>query len=174
MGSSLSPVFEWRKPRQENKRITPPWTVESSLLMFLARMKGRHAKYQSDINFKQQYLEIWTLEDWVAQTTGQKSVTKRHTQWKFRHIAPLGVAFGHRFLSCGLSNCRSSQKENENRCLVFTSAIKREIRKVHVVIVQWRQSNVQKKVMHLQSCSFVNLILLLFCRLLCRRRRLCL
>ena len=45
---------------------------------------------------------------------------------------------------------------------MFTSAIKREIRKVHVVIVQWRQSNVQKSVIHLQSCSFVNLILLLF------------
>ena len=45
---------------------------------------------------------------------------------------------------------------------MFTSAVKREIRKVHVVIVQWRQSDVQKSVMHLQSCSFVSLILLLF------------
>ena len=42
----------------------------------------------------------------------------------------------------------------------------------HVVFVQWRQRNVQKDVMHLQSCCFANLNLLLFCpsRWLCRRR----
>ena len=30
----------------------------------------------------------------------------------------------------------SSQKQKENRCLVFTSSIKREIRTFHVVVVQ--------------------------------------
>ena len=30
----------------------------------------------------------------------------------------------------------SSQKQEENRCDVFTSSIKREIRKFHVVVVQ--------------------------------------
>ena len=52
----------------------------------------------------------------------------------------------------------------------FTSAKKREIRHFHVVVVQRRQRNVQKSVMHLQSCWFANL-LLLFCRSRCRWRR---
>ena len=69
---------------------------------------------------------------------------------------------------------RSSGKEKQSRRLVFTSSTKREIRQFHVVVVQWRQRNVQKSVMHVQSCFFANLNLLLFCRSRCRRRRLCL
>ena len=65
--------------------------------------------------------------------------------------------------------CRSSWKEKESRCLVFASFIERETRKFHVV-VQWRQRNVQKSVMHVQSCCFANLNLLLFWRSRCRRR----
>ena len=38
-----------------------------------------------------------------------------------------------------------SEKEKENCCLVFTSSIKRETRRFHVVVVQQRQRNVQKK-----------------------------
>ena len=57
-----------------------------------------------------------------------------------------------------------------NRFLVFTSFIKREIRKFHVVVVQQRQRNVQKSVMHVKKCCFVNLNLLLFRRSRCRRR----
>ena len=66
----------------------------------------------------------------------------------------------------------SSPKKKENRFLGFTSFIKREIGKVLVVVVQWRQRNVQKRVMHVQSCCFANLNLLLFRRSRwCRRRR---
>ena len=39
---------------------------------------------------------------------------------------------------------RSSEKEEESRCLVSMSSTKREIRHFHVVVVQWRQRNVQK------------------------------
>ena len=46
----------------------------------------------------------------------------------------------------------------------FTSFTKREIRHFHVVVVQRRQRNVQTSVMHVQSCCFANLNLLLFCR----------
>ena len=63
------------------------------------------------------------------------------------------------------SNCKilqSSGKEGESRCLVFTSSSKREIRHFHVVVVQRRQRNVQKGVMHVQSCCFANLNQLLF------------
>ena len=44
-------------------------------------------------------------------------------------------------------------------CVVPTYSIKRasEIRKFHVAVVQQRLRNVQKSVMHVQSCSFANL-----------------
>ena len=42
---------------------------------------------------------------------------------------------------------QSSGNEKESRCLVFTSSTKRKIR-------QRRQRNVQKSVMHVQSCCF--------------------
>ena len=45
---------------------------------------------------------------------------------------------------------------------MFTSLTKREIRHLHVVVVQRRQRNVLKRVMHVQSCCFSNLNLLLF------------
>ena len=69
---------------------------------------------------------------------------------------------------------RSSGKEKGSRCLVFTSSTKREIRHFHVVVVQWRQRNVQKSVMHEQSCCLANLNPLFFCRSPWRRRRRCL
>ena len=50
-----------------------------------------------------------------------------------------------------------SEKEEENCCLVFTSSIKRESRRFHVVVVQQRQRNVPKSVMYVQSCCFANL-----------------
>ena len=44
-----------------------------------------------------------------------------------------------------------------NSYIMFTFSIKREIRKVHVVVVQRPQRNVQKCEMHMQSCCFANL-----------------
>ena len=43
-------------------------------------------------------------------------------------------------------------------CVVFAYSIKRarEIRKFHVAVVQRRLRNVQKSVMHIQSCRFAN------------------
>ena len=52
---------------------------------------------------------------------------------------------------------RSSGKEKESRCLEFTSATKREISHFHVLVVQWRQRNVQKCVMHVEGSCFANL-----------------
>ena len=58
----------------------------------------------------------------------------------------------------------SLEKEKENLCVVLTYLIKRasEIRKFPVAVVQLRLRNVQKSLMHVQSCSFANLKLLLF------------
>ena len=62
----------------------------------------------------------------------------------------------------------SSQKEKENRCLVSTSSIKREISKIHFLFVKWQQKKKEKKsMMHVQSC-FAILNQLLFCRSRCR------
>ena len=52
--------------------------------------------------------------------------------------------------------------KKENCCLVFMSSTKCEKRKFHVVGVQRRLRNVQKCVIHVQSCCSANLNLLLF------------
>ena len=59
---------------------------------------------------------------------------------------------------------------------MFTSQTKREIRRFHVIVVQRRQRNVQKIVLHVQSSCFTNQIQLPFCRSHCHRhlRRGCL
>ena len=49
---------------------------------------------------------------------------------------------------------QSSGREKERSCLLFPSSTKREIRQFHVVVVQRRQRNLQKKVMYVQSCLF--------------------
>ena len=57
---------------------------------------------------------------------------------------------------------QSSRKEKEGCCPVFPSSTKREIRHFHVVVVQRLLRNVQKSVMHVQSCCFANLNLFHF------------
>ena len=59
----------------------------------------------------------------------------------------------------------SLEKEKEIFCVVLTYSIKRarEIRKFHVAVVQQRLRNVQKSVMHVQSCFFASLNLFFFC-----------
>ena len=52
---------------------------------------------------------------------------------------------------------QSSGKEKESFCLVLPSSTKREIRQFQVVVMQRRQRNVRKSVMHVQSCYFANL-----------------
>ena len=47
---------------------------------------------------------------------------------------------------------QSSGKEKESCCHVFWSSTILEIRHFHVVVVQRLQRNVQKSVMHVQSC----------------------
>ena len=45
---------------------------------------------------------------------------------------------------------RSSGKEKDSRCLVTMFSKLRGIMHVHVVVAQWRQRNVQKRVMHVR------------------------
>ena len=65
----------------------------------------------------------------------------------------------------------SLENEKENFCVVLTYFVKRvrEIWKFHVAVVQQRLRNVQKSVVHVHSCCFADINLLLFSRSLCRR-----
>ena len=53
-------------------------------------------------------------------------------------------------------------KEKESPCLVVLSSTKRELSHFYGLVVQRQQRNVQESVMHVQSCCFANLNLLLF------------
>ena len=73
------------------------------------------------------------------------------------------------FLELILKDCIKVQ-EKKVVVLCFRPPAKREIGHFHVVVVQRRQRHVQKSVMHVQSCGYANLSLLLFCCFRCRRR----
>ena len=84
----------------------------------------------------------------------RRRIRKRHLKSEFALLQTLLCLFQLvQFVKCWqivleLNSKRlyqSSGKEKESRCLVFTSSTKREIRHFHVVVVQRRQRNVQKK-----------------------------
>ena len=108
---------------------------------------------------------------------------KQQRQWRLQkhHLTSLGYSISFSQTLANFSGVefqkelyRRWRKFEESRSLVFTSSKKREISHFHVVVVQWWQKNVPKIVMHVQSCCFVELNLLLFCRSCCRRRHRCL
>ena len=55
-----------------------------------------------------------------------------------------------------LRDYTSFERERKIRFRLFTSSIQREIRHFQAVVVQWRQRNLQKSVLHVQSCCFAN------------------
>ena len=120
--------------------------------------------------------KIGSLSEAAATTA-----TAAKTSLKKRSICVVSLFKLHRsqFVTCWRiflelnSKCLflSLEKENEN-LLQFTFYIKREIGQSHVVVVQRRQRNVQNSVMHVHSCCFANLNLLVLCRSRCLRRRL--
>ena len=60
------------------------------------------------------------------------------------------------FLELNSKGLYQSSGKEKNCCLVLPSSIKREFRHFHVVVGQRRQRNVQKSVVHVQSCCFAN------------------
>ena len=66
------------------------------------------------------------------------------------------------------------EKGKENFCVLYSIKRSRETRKFHVAVLQRRLRDVQKSVMHVQSCCFANINLLLCGRPRCRQRRRCL
>ena len=106
--------------------------------------------------------------DWVTWYKGEKvlkdakSISQRRFHWRRRCrivrslIGSLNVTLIRQMWAIFFG------KEKESCCLVFPSSTKREIRHFHVVVVQRRLRNVQKSVMHVQSCCFANLTYCLF------------
>ena len=93
------------------------------------------------------YLCIWTVNRELKQQR-QRRLQKRHLKSEFAFISSrsirqmLATFSGDEGLHCKTA---SWGNEKENRCLVFTSSTKREIRNFQVVVVQRRQINVPKK-----------------------------
>ena len=96
----------------------------------------------------------------------RRRLQKRHLQSEVALLQTLSRLFHLvQFVKCwqfflelnSKGQYRSSGKKKESHCLVFTSSTIREIRHFHVVVVQRRQRNVQKSVMHVQSCYFANI-----------------
>ena len=127
--------------------------------------------------------------EWTSAFKGFKQqrrrrLQKRHLKSEFAPAASNFIALTpSRLIDQMLADClelntkglyQSSGKEKASCCLVFPSSTKLEITHFHVVVVQWRQRNVQKSVMHVLSFCFDTINLLLFCRSSCRRRRRCL
>ena len=106
---------------------------------------------------------------------------KQQRRHRFKLYRSHSISFssssvGNLFGSWILTDCIEVQ-EKKSKVVVLclpTSSTKREISQFLVVVVQWPQRNVQKSVMHVQSCCCANLNLLLFCRSRWRRRRRCL
>ena len=113
----------------------------------------------------------------------QGRLWKRHLKSEFTVLQTLSHLFQLvQFIKCwqiflelnSKRLCQSSGKEKESCCLVFPSSTKHEFRHFHVVVVQWRQRNVQKSMMHMQSCCFANLKTLFFSCSRCLSHRHCL
>ena len=109
----------------------------------------------------------------------RRRLRKRHLKSEFALLQTLSRLFQLvQFVKCWQIFLELNSKRlhpssgKDNRCLVLTSPTKREIRHFHVVVVQRRQRNVQKSVLHVPSCCFAKINLLLFCRSRCLRHSL--
>ena len=102
----------------------------------------------------------------LCNNDGEVQLPKRHFSKKWiRATSNFIVLIPTRSIRQMLANfavedCIKAQEKKKKSMSSFTSAKKREIRRFHVVVVQRQQRNVQKSVMHLQSCWFANLMLL--------------
>ena len=90
----------------------------------------------------------------------QKRHLKKWSCTASNFIALIPSCLSHQLNSKGLY--QSSGKEKESCCLVFPSTTVHEFMHFHIVVVQRWQRNVQKSMVHMQSCCFANLNLLLF------------
>ena len=77
----------------------------------------------------------------------------KRRSWVFQ--LALSVKCRWNFLELNSWRLHSSlEGERKISCRVFTPSMKSPIRKFHVLVVQWRQQNEPKSIMHVQSCCF--------------------
>ena len=123
---------------------------------------------------------LWVPDQYTTTTaTATKTSLKKWIHGASNFIALIPSRLIHQMLAnCLKLNSKgqyqSSGKEKESCCLRFPSLTKPEIRHFHVVVVQWRQRNVQKGLMYVRSFRFTNINPLIYCRSRCCRRRRCL
>ena len=103
---------------------------------------------------------------------GYENVTEKVNLRCLKLYRAYSIAFnssnvGKFFRSWILKDCIQFQEISRKLSSFVPVLDKREIRQFHVVVLQRRQRNVQKSVMHVQSCCFACLNLLLFCRSRC-------
>ena len=112
---------------------------------------------------------VWRNENRELKQKWRQWLRKRHLKSQFALLQNLLCLFQlvqlvkcwQTFLKLNSKRqYQSSGKEKESPH-VFTSITKHEIWHFHVKVRQWQQRNVQKSVMHVQSCCFTNLNLLL-------------
>ena len=103
----------------------------------------------------------------------RRRLRKRHLKMNL-HCLKLNSPYSN-FLELNSKGLHQSPgKEKLSCCFLFPSSTKHEIRQFYVVVMQRLQSNVQKSLMHMQSCcfnwlsnpiTFLLFLLLSFCKL---------
>ena len=134
------------EPRQEASR-QPSWSGRAII---------DFAQYNVQLSVTSPFLPSWTLIGSLSNGDSDVKCWQISLELNFKGLYQI------------------SRKEKENCCFVFPSSTKREIRYFHVVVEQRGQRNIQKNVMHVQSCYLVNLNLLVYCLSPCCRCRRCL
>ena len=117
----------------------------------------------------------------MARSNSREFTQRRWQRLRKRQLRCLKLnrAYSNSFNSLNVSKCFWSWilkdcikvQEKKKKVFVFCSRPRQNVKLGS--FVQRRQRNVQKSVMHVQSCCFADLNLLLFCHCRCRRRRRC-
>ena len=132
----------------------------SSLLIFRKRLFKNENLGDYFRNFMVSPAHNHRLSLSSSLSSSSSSLAKRHLKSEFPLLQTLSRLFHLvQFVKCWY---------------FFLELTKREIRYFHVAVVRWRKRNVQKSVIHVHSCCFANLNLLLFCRSRWRHHRRCL
>ena len=132
----------------------------SSLLIFRKRLFKNENLGDYFRNFMVSPAHNYRLSLSSSLSSSSSSLGKRHLKSEF----PLPQTLSRLFHLVQFVKC----------WYFFLELTKREIRYFHVAVVRWRKRNVQKSVIHVHSCCFANLNLLLFCRSRWRLHRRCL
>ena len=150
---NLKSLWSNQKPKQEKKLFM--WRKGTKQLLWNISLLSQGIR------------ELKQQRQWCIQKTSLKKWI--HTPSNFVVLVPscsickILVDFSGVQFQRTVSKFRKRKRKSLS-CVHF--AIKSEIRQFHVVVVQQRQRNVQKRVMRVQSCCFANLSLLFFCPLL--------